>query len=424
MRRRHALVAATLLVGLTLCTILLAAAGPAAATTTHHDFYRSAPTGWWRDDVGTLLKYQRVYHTWPCLSGLTAYRVMYVSRGATDGFSHGGKVFETGMVYIPSGKTAPAGGWPILAWGHGTSGVGDSAAPSKYRWLYPEPLAWAWDEYAVFVGQVGHLGAIVTCPDYEGMGTPGLHTYLNINSEARSMIDAVRAARHLAARLDVAASRNWAAAGHSQGGGAAIGAAQLASTYGYGLHLKATVAFAPAGAQWTPSFMEAKLADPDWYPYLGYMAWGMKAIDTHHQFNFKNLLGPWILPYATQAPNLYFDYWWLTLLQAHWSGAYPNGSPMTPTVADVFAKGWQNNPVVKRFFADWVVGGRHASGPILVVQGTADLLFQSLPSLKAELSAVHDRYKVVLLAGRDHDAAVPGGWPSARVFLRVNFLTK
>ena len=411
--------------GLAVALVLTALAVPAAAQarTASATFYDTPPSGWQAEAPGTLLKYTEVTRTWPSLHDLTAYRIMYVSLGATDGFSHGGKVYETGMVYIPT-AAAPAAGWPVLAWGHGTSGVGDSAAPSKYPWLYPEPKAWAWPEYADFVGKAARLGSIVTCPDYEGMGTPGMPTYLNIDSESHAMIDAVRAARDLATQVSVPVSTAWAAAGHSQGGGAAIGAAQLAATYAPELDMRGTVAFAPAGARWSARFLEKNMVGPDWYPYIGYMAWGMQAIDTQHQFDLRDIAGSWLRPYVSKAPRLYFDYWWITVLQGHWTGgAYPKGSPLQPTLRQVFTKGWQKNPVVRRFFADWEVGQTKATGPILLVQGTDDVLYKSLPALRTQLSDAGDEAAYKILKGRDHDQAVVYGWASAKAFLQQHLIT-
>lgn len=425
--QQRALIQTTLRLAAAAALLALGAWAPSqaqASTYAPAGFYSSAPAGWAQAAPGTLLKYEPVARTWSCFRGLQGYRIMYASRGATDGFSHGGPVFETGMVYIPASAAVPVGGWPVLAWGHGTAGVGDSAAPSKYPWLYPEPRRAVWPEYGVFVGEAGRLGAIVTCPDYEGMGTPGMATYLNVGSEARSMIDAVRAARELAAKLGVTASTSWAAAGHSQGGSAAIGAAEIAATYAPELTMCGTVAFAPAAAtrSWR-SFQEKNMTAPDWYPYVGYTAWGIKAIDTQGQFAFSDLVGPWLLPYVARAPGLYFDYWWGTVLGAHWTGGvYPGGRPRVPTLRDIFAKGWQDNPVVQRFFADWTVGHSEATGPILLVQGTNDVLYETLPALRSELRQVGDQMQVVILKGRDHDQAVPGGWKAARAFLEAHLI--
>lgn len=418
--KRHLLVIAVLL-GLLAAALLAGASAPApaaAGSAAPLAFYHHAPAGWQAKPVGALLKWQRETRLSGVLHGLYAYRVMYVSRGAQDGAARGGKVFETAMVFVPKAGRVPSGGRPIVAWGHGTSGVGDSAAPSRYPWLYPEPASTPWLVYGSFVGKVGRMGYIVTCPDYEGLGTPGLHTYLNAGSEGRAMIDAVRAARHLAARLGVHASRSWATAGHSQGGQAALAAAEMASTYGRGLSLKAVVALAP-GAN-LDQIMKGTLTLPDWYPYMGYMAWGVKAVDLDHTFRFSDAVGPWIMPYVAKAPRLYFDQWWATLLLAHWDGKYPAGSPQVPQASDIAVSGWETNPAVQRFFADATVGQRHATGAILVLQGTKDLLYKQYPTLMAQLRAAGDNVRGRVLPGQSHDMAVTYGWPWARSFLRAH----
>jgi len=318
--RRH-LIAVLALCGGLLIGGAAASAAQAAAPLT---FYQTAPAGWQSKPVGTLLKWQRERHSWPALTTLKGYRIMYVSRGALDE-----KVFETGMVYLPTSGSAPRGGRRVMAWDHGTSGVGDSAAPSRYPWLYPEPDATPWDWYAQWVGKLGRMGYVVTCPDYEGLGTPGLHTYLNAGAEGRATIDAVRAARELSARLGVRTSRRWGVAGHSQGGQAALAAAEIARTsYGDGLSLRATVAVCPAVEIATINAMSA--ADAIGWPYVGYTAWGIRAIDP--SFDFSTFCGPWLTGIIDQAPDNYYDGWWALCLGAHWIGVYPDGSPGAPTL--------------------------------------------------------------------------------------------
>jgi pimeloyl-ACP methyl ester carboxylesterase len=84
-------------------------------------------------------------------------------------------------------------------------------------------------------------GYAVVRTDYEGLGTPGVHPYLNGRSEGRSVLDMVRAARKLSPSL----SKRYVIAGHSQGGQAALFAARLAPTYANGLTLRGTLAYAP-----------------------------------------------------------------------------------------------------------------------------------------------------------------------------------
>lgn len=144
---------------------------------------------------------------------------------------NGSETIATAVVFVPKG-TAPAGGWPIIAWAHGTTGVADVCAPSNSTDLGGvDPI----------IAQLVAQGYMVVAPDYEGLGSAGIHPYLNLASEGRSVVYAV-----LAARENVpSAGTRWLAYGHSQGGHAALGAAQYANEAN-GLSYLGTVAIAPA----------------------------------------------------------------------------------------------------------------------------------------------------------------------------------
>ena len=308
----------------------------------------------------------------------------------------------------------PPGGRPVVAWDHGTCGVGDSATPSRYPWLYPGPVSTPWDWYAQWVGKLGRMGYVVACPDYEGLGTPGLHTYLHAASEGRATVDAVRAAKHLAGELGVATSNCWGVAGHSQGGQAALAAAELAATtYGKGLSLKATVAVAPAVEIATINGLSA--VDPFAWPYVGYTAWGIRALDP--SFDFATFCGPWLLDVVDQAPDNYCDQWWGMTVGAHWVGVDPGGHPATPTSADTLVSGWEAVPAVTGYLAATEVGNAKAAGAVLVLQGTDDVLMKTFGTLIAKLEAQGDDLQYVILPGQRHDDALQFGWPWAKAFL-------
>jgi pimeloyl-ACP methyl ester carboxylesterase len=153
--------------------------------------------------------------------------VLYRSSGV------GKTVAVSGTVAVPKGK-APKGGWPVITWGHGTTGMGDQCAPSRDATKqigYAQPLfnTWLKDGYAVVI------------TDYEGLGTPGVHPFLNGDSEGYGVLDIVRAAR----QLDPSLGKRVVIAGHSQGGQAALFAASLAKRWTPELTLRGTVAFAP-----------------------------------------------------------------------------------------------------------------------------------------------------------------------------------
>ncbi|MBF6149572.1 lipase family protein [Nocardia nova] len=171
-----------------------------------------------------------------------------VLAGAAHGYAitytttdeHDAPATANAQVYLPQG-TPPAGGWPIVSWAKGTVGIGDQCALSTTL-AAGEP-----DPYAVTISypllsSLLNKGIAVVSSDYIGLGTPEPHHYLNTRAEAHAVIDAVRAATSRFPDL----SHTWAAAGHSQGGGAALSAGYLADSYGADLHYRGTVALAPA----------------------------------------------------------------------------------------------------------------------------------------------------------------------------------
>lgn len=74
----------------------------------------------------------------------------------------------------------------MAAWAHGTVGLGDDCAPST------RPRS---DRDAEYLGRWLREGYAVVASDYAGLGTPGLHKYLNGEAAARGVVDAVVAAR-------------------------------------------------------------------------------------------------------------------------------------------------------------------------------------------------------------------------------------
>ena len=85
-------------------------------------------------------------------------------------------------------------------------------------------------------------GYAVAFTDYEGLGRPGMHPYLEPRSAAFNVVDAVRALRELAPTV----STRWIAYGASQGGQATWAANELNPYYGDGLELLGSVAVSPA----------------------------------------------------------------------------------------------------------------------------------------------------------------------------------
>ncbi len=167
-------------------------------------------------------------------AGATVWRILYHSTTI-----YGADVAESGYVIAPSAPP-PAGGYPVIAWAHGTSGFAAPCAPSLFTdsgggsgpYLLP-----SLDRYLA-------AGYVVSAADYQGLGvSDGVHPYLLGTSEGRSVLDATRATRALPGLKTADAVVIY---GHSQGGHAALFAAEQAPTYAPDLHVVGVVAAAPA----------------------------------------------------------------------------------------------------------------------------------------------------------------------------------
>ena len=199
---------------------------------------------------------------------LVIYQSTRVSDGAPIGVS--------GIIAMPKGNP-PAGGWSVVSWSHGTVGVADRGAPS----LDSEELADIDDPTEPpmtvhrkinaaphrLLNEFLNRGWVVVMTDYEGLGTRGPHPYLFGTSEARGVLDIVRAARALHNRESATGqekiSRRFVIVGHSQGGQAALFAAHLAPTWTAELTLLAVAAIAPASAQERLLLLSLLPAAPD-----------------------------------------------------------------------------------------------------------------------------------------------------------------
>lgn len=164
----------------------------------------------------------------------TGTRIMYRSND-----TRGDPMAVTGTYFEPYNAWPGAGPRPLIVYGPATQGLGDQCAPSRQfnqgiHWSPFLDLAFNYEE--LFVSTMVARGFAVVMTDYQGLGTPGVHTYVNRVAEADAMLDAGRAAMRLpGTSLDP--NGPMALFGYSQGGGASAAAAELASTYAPELHI-------------------------------------------------------------------------------------------------------------------------------------------------------------------------------------------
>lgn len=185
------------------------AAGCAVAPLAVPTAAQAAPTPGVVESVGPLAAVAT-----PPAAGSGA-RILYGSTTVGDA-----PTTASAAVYFPPGAP-PEGGWPVIAWAHGTVGIGDDCA---YSVAGPGARERDWSYLGAWLDQ----GYAVVAADYAGLGTPGEHPYLDGMVEAHNIVDAVRAATGEYPSL----SREWVVVGQSQGGAAAVYTARYATELG------------------------------------------------------------------------------------------------------------------------------------------------------------------------------------------------
>lgn len=210
---------------------------------------------------GHLLRQETLAPTLGLANAAADLRILYSSTDGVDGKT---PVAVSGLFFLPKGKP-PAGGWPLLAWAHGTVGTADICAPS---WaglpLRIEAVLNTWLEH----------GFAVVATDYQGLGTPGPHPYMAVRPAAYGVLDSIRAVQH----AFPAVGKKLVVAGYSQGAAAVLGAGIFQPSYAPGLDISGIIA---AGVPYTTPETVATMREDTanqvdntlMYPlYLGLMA--------------------------------------------------------------------------------------------------------------------------------------------------------
>jgi Secretory lipase len=172
----------------------------------------------------------------------TGTRIMYRSTDA-----RGNPIAVTGTYFEPDNPWPGTGARPLISYAPTTQGQGNQCAPSR---MFNQGIHYSggWDitfnTEELFVATMVARGFAIVMTDYQGLGTPPMHTYLNRLAGGQAVLDAARAALQLpATSLDPDGPvAFW---GYSQGGGAAASAAELAPTYAPELRVVGAYAGAP-----------------------------------------------------------------------------------------------------------------------------------------------------------------------------------
>ena len=290
-------------------------------------------------------------------------------------------VETTALVMYPKTER-PKDGWRAVVWAHGTVGSGDSCAPSVNS-LNPRFKPLAEDLLA--------KGYVVIAPDYEGLGTQGIHPYLNLKSAANAMTYAVKA---FAQQQGTAFKGDWVSVGQSQGGHASLATAEYASN---DPHYKAAVAAAPASSLGyiigtiAPTALKqlvageslglvqpgtAKYVNAELLSYAAYVVTGIKAYQP--DFDYKALFQEPSKFQVEKAEGTTGDNGLclqpLMMEFANDIDVYLQKNP-SKTAADYpgLVPGFEKNPTVEKFLAENQPATKKINVPVMIIQGEQDM---------------------------------------------------
>jgi alpha-beta hydrolase superfamily lysophospholipase len=374
-----------------LVALAVAVAGPGASAAPETRLPRDAPRGdaFYRPKSLRSGRPGELIWAAPIIApaGSRGWKILYHSQ-ALDGHD----VAVSGVVIVPTAK-APSGGRPVISWAHGTHGLADACAPSKAL-----DIAYRIPGVKDFIKQ----GDIVVATDYEGLGTPGEHPYLVGESEARGVLDIVRAVHQMPGS---GASTATLVYGHSQGGQASLFAGQIAPSYAPELRLVGVVAVAPVAD--VTAMVPLATTVPVLLGYDVMTAVGFRAA-------YPNVdLGPVLGPQALNNLNVVdqrcsddvVDYF----------AQFPPSQVIAHNPLDV--------PVLAQVLQQNTAGAVHVAVPQLIVQGDADALVPKMITDRYVARACSQRDEVLyrVYPGRDHitarDVSVPDveAWLAARL---------
>jgi acetyl esterase/lipase len=280
--------------------------------------------------------------------GVSAVRLLYYSRSAS-----GDDVAASGVILFPDEKP-PAGGWPVIAWAHGLSGVARQCAPSLARNLQQGPF------FSMYVG----LGYAVVATDYTGLGTRFRNAFADTPSNAMDVIYSIPAARRVVSQL----GSRWIAMGNGEGGMAAVGVAELEREI--------------QDPNYLGSIAISRLADlQDVYEpvsSLSYnlplsLAYGIKTV--YPQFEVNDML-------TDKALSLY---------QQIGQVCSETEAAQKPSAKEMLKRNWESNNFVQKYFSRSRLGLQPANAPLLVISSEADPSIAETTKIVARLCKQGDR---------------------------------
>ncbi|WP_052699213.1 alpha/beta fold hydrolase [Hyphomicrobium sp. 99] len=318
---------------------------------------------------------------------------------------NGKSTVVSGTVSIPNGEP-PEGGWPVITWTHGTTGLNAICAPSRDTAEGPEHP---------YIETISHLldgfvksGFAVVATDYQGLGVAGFHPFLQGVPTGRNALDILRAGRNLEPKI----GKRYVVMGHSQGGQVDLFAASQGPSYVPELELLGDVAFAP-GSQ-IAERLKAVMTSAKTELSLPYVLYTLQSYaKTDPAIDLKRILTAEAIAHL---PDLHEQCMSHALMTGYWS---------TAIAKDQFVANPDLEPFLK-FAAENEAGALKIAAPTLVIQGTQDVtVFPSTTNaLVRQMCAGGDAVEYKVFAGADHNGSMVSGGATTEEWIKARFAGK
>ena len=255
-------------------------------------------------------------------------------------------------IMIPA-VAAPKDGYRVLAYGHGTAGLGDDCTVTDRMGHQGRYDSW--------LGPWLKKGYVIAATEYAGIGGPGVHAYLDGDVAGKNILDSVRAARVVTPQFAGAqTSKGFVSTGGSQGGHAALWAGHLTPSYAPELTNVGVAATSPPVdiADYFSAIRPGvpPVEVPDYVTYFSYVLAGLKV--ARPDVDVDSYLTPRGRKVVKDAQTL----------------CYPNQGRATKgmTVGQLVAKPFNEGPLIPALRSVTNVPEKGYPAPILLQQGALD----------------------------------------------------
>lgn len=311
-------------------------------------------------------------------------------------------------VYIP--VTSRREDAPVLAFLSGTTGVGNQCAPSLEQ---PEVIRWGW--YRQNMLAYGGQGIIAIFPDYLGFHDENVpQRYFSASAEGHLMLDALRATRRFfsdhsdAIRSSVRPGPGNVTAGYSQGGHAALAAADMNRQYAPEIRLDGAIGFG------STNNVETLMREAAYYtPYI--------------LLAYRNVYGPDRIDYSRilqsrWLPTLEEDVNRMCVDEFQMFFPYDGRDLYTPEFYAALHRDRLDRefPVLKQILDENETGLRGHGIPVLLIQGNQDIIVSNAAQRRfvQKLEAAGSPVEYHEMEGVRHRHTRPAGFAESIDFIR------